>query len=78
MGGLEETLTLVRELKLVNKADKGVYGHLKREMWRESLQYLEGHGEEETKHAHAALALNKEQAKRERKVQDWEARNSKL
>lgn len=78
MGGLEETLTLVQELKLVGKADKGVYGDLKREMWRESLQYLEGHGEEETRKGNAKLALEKEQAKRERRVQDWEARNSKL
>lgn len=41
LGGLEETLALIKELRLEGKAKSGVYGRLKAEMWRETLGYLE-------------------------------------
>jgi Delta3-Delta2-enoyl-CoA isomerase len=52
LGGLDEALAHIEELKLVQKAGKGmsgkaVYGDLKREMWRETVSYLENHGAED-------------------------------
>lgn len=41
LGGLEETVALIKELKLEGKANTGVYGRLKTEMWRETIGYLE-------------------------------------
>ncbi|KAK3060190.1 hypothetical protein LTR53_020192, partial [Teratosphaeriaceae sp. CCFEE 6253] len=52
LGGLDEALSYVDDLKLVQKAGKGmsgkqVYGDLKREMWRETVGYLENFGAED-------------------------------
>lgn len=46
LGGMEEALKFVEERKLREKGTKGVYGLLKKEMWRESLCYLEKKGYE--------------------------------
>jgi enoyl-CoA hydratase/carnithine racemase len=40
LGGWDETMTFVKEMKLSNKAESGVYGELKKEMWRETVAYL--------------------------------------
>lgn len=45
LGGLEEVVKLVEGRKLTEKGNSGVYGQLKREMWRETLGYLEESGE---------------------------------
>lgn len=42
-GDLAATLQFVDDRKLVTLGDAGVYGKLKREMWRESLQLLKDH-----------------------------------
>ncbi|EKD15182.1 uncharacterized protein L3040_001550 [Drepanopeziza brunnea f. sp. 'multigermtubi'] len=46
LGGMEEALRFVEERKLMEKSKTGVYGLLKKEMWRESLGYLEKEGYE--------------------------------
>src|SRR6186713_2563051 len=47
--GLTEALELVARLKLVEKGRTGVYGLLRREMYRETMGYLESHEEQEEK-----------------------------
>lgn len=78
VGGLEETLALIQELKLTIKADKGVYGHLKREMWRESVKLLETEGEETTKELNVGLAQKQASKERELRVKKWELEKAKL
>ncbi len=41
LGGVGEALKIVQEMKLVGKADSGVYGRLKQELWRETVGLLE-------------------------------------
>lgn len=50
VGSLEEVLGLVSERKLTRKAETGIYGLLKAEMYRESVSFLskEGHARGET------------------------------
>jgi len=40
LGGIEEALSFINESKLQTKAQSGVYGSLKEEMWKETLGYL--------------------------------------
>jgi enoyl-CoA hydratase/carnithine racemase len=51
LGGIEECLTLVKERKLNEKAKTGVYGALKAEMFRETMEYVtpEGYEREEVR-----------------------------
>lgn len=43
LGGLEEALKLIRERGLQNKAETGIYGTMKEEMYRGSLGLLDDH-----------------------------------
>jgi len=61
-------------MKLVSKTDKGVYGALKREMWRETLQYLENWGDESRRDVTVLLEQKKEDIKREENVKGWEVK----
>ncbi|KAJ9631059.1 hypothetical protein H2203_001588 [Taxawa tesnikishii (nom. ined.)] len=78
VGGLDEALTYTREMRLVSKPDKGVYGALKREMWRETVSFLENWDEESGKEIRAELARQRESKDREAKVKSWEANKAKL
>lgn len=44
-GGLEETLALIRARKLTTKAATGIYGTMKEEMYRHSVDIIDGHAE---------------------------------
>lgn len=79
LGGLDEVLTHVDELKLVQKAGKGmnglaVYGDLKREMWRETVHYLENFGEEDNRDFATQAKRKREREVAERRVGEWEAK----
>ena len=72
LGGFEDVVKFVEEMKLVGRGKTGVYGRLKAEMWRETVGYLEGHegakvrdGEMKRKEE----GLRREQVKR---VEEWE------
>lgn len=65
VGGLEEVLQLVESRKLVEKGQTGVYGALKREMYRESIATMTPEGHE------------KEEARAAKEVADDEARKQK-
>ena len=41
LGGWEETLAFVQEMQLTGKAESGIYGKMKEEMWRETISYLD-------------------------------------
>jgi len=73
LGGLEEALKFVDELKLVSKAQPGMsgkiaYSDLKREMYRETVGYLENGSEEAAREAAFANKLAKEEALRAKNV----------
>lgn len=72
LGMVPELLNFVEETKLVNKAKSGVYGRLKREMWRETVGYLENHvgGQKRIKEE---MEADKGRAdEEEKRVADWE------
>lgn len=62
-------------MKLVSKTDKGVYGLLKREMWRETLQYLETWGDESKRDVVVSLQQKAEAKARQERVKGWEAKS---
>lgn len=74
---MDETLKFVNELKLVEKAQPGmsglaVYGDLKREMYRETVQYLETGRDEEAREVGIIDKKRKEQRGREENVAAWQ------
>ncbi|EMC98065.1 hypothetical protein BAUCODRAFT_412048 [Baudoinia panamericana UAMH 10762] len=79
LGGLDEALTHIDELKLVAKANTGVsgkqvYGELKAEMWRETVGYLDSFGEEDGREYATQLRRKRERQLAEKTVVDWEAK----
>lgn len=83
LGGLDETLKYIQEMKLTLKVGPGMsgvnaYGYLKREMWRETVAFLEKWGEEAGRDFVIEAGLAKERRERDIKVAAWEARKSKL
>ncbi|KAL5357386.1 ClpP/crotonase [Aspergillus floccosus] len=79
LGGLDEVLAMIRQRGLTKKAATGIYGTMKEEMYRHSLDILDGHAEnllwrervEERKEQAADLGENA--------VAAWERqRNAKL
>lgn len=81
LGGLEETVALIRELKLEDKAKSGVYGRLKAEMWRETVGYLEEADADDRRREAWLENQNKAEELERKKVEAWEReqiRKSKL
>jgi len=79
VGGLDEVLAHIDELKLASKAGAGangraVYGMLKREMWRETVGYLEHFGAEDGRDFVVEARKGDERRKAEEKVRAWEAK----
>lgn len=74
LGGLPETLKFIDEMKLTSRADKGVFGALKREMWRETVDYLEKISDESLRETEKSIALVKEDKMRKERVGKWEAK----
>jgi len=77
LGDLGDAMKFIDELKLVAKAGpgatgKGVYGQLKREMYRETVGYLESWGEEADRDFAIAQKTLKEQAASKKRVEAWE------
>ena len=74
VGGVEEAITLIQEMRLLDRAKSGVYGRLKQEMWGETVSLLEDNKDSE----------QKERADRERqktrkeqeiyRVEQWESK----
>ncbi|PBP25650.1 enoyl-CoA hydratase/isomerase [Diplocarpon rosae] len=80
LGDMEELLKFVAERQLAAKSKTGVYGLLKAEMFRESLDYLEG-DDRETKRDNEYLKREEERKRLvAKRVAEWEknAKKAKL
>jgi hypothetical protein len=76
LGGLDQTLLFIDEMKLVAKGKSGVYGRIKAEMWRETVGLLkEGGTTEDVARALKDWKMQEEEQKK--KVEDWERRGRK-
>jgi len=69
---MAEVLSYINEMKLVSRSDARVYGQLKREMWRETVAYLENWSEESNRDIAENLAAAREKAQREQRMRGWE------
>ncbi|KAL8714293.1 MAG: hypothetical protein Q9225_006597 [Loekoesia sp. 1 TL-2023] len=72
LGMVPEALKFVEEMKLVDKAKSGVYGQLKKEMWRETVGYLEDHLGSEKRIKEDIQAQKRRQEEEETRVVKWE------
>jgi len=74
LGGMEECLALVKERKLNEKAKTGVYGELKAEMFRETMEYVTPAGyEREEDRSKKIFELDDERREEgRRRVAEWE------
>jgi enoyl-CoA hydratase/carnithine racemase len=78
VGGLDEVVAFVDELALVKKTDKGIYGLLKQEMWRETVGFLDA-PEQEVGYKDKVERQRKEMERlSEKRVKDWENAKAKL
>ncbi|KAI9686505.1 MAG: hypothetical protein M1822_003516 [Bathelium mastoideum] len=71
LGGLEECLVWIEELGLKRKAG-GVYGLLRREMWRETVERLGNFDVEVREEEERNEREQKEQEERQKRVRAWE------
>ena len=78
LGGLEEVLNLVEKRKLREKGKTGIYGVLKREMYRETIGYLEGYVESESRDKRNIEGDDERRAKGRKRVQEWATTKAKL
>jgi len=78
VGGLDEVVAFVEEFKLVSKTDKGVYGKLKSEMWRETVALLDAPDEEEEYKERVKRQDEELERKARQRVKDWETAKAKL
>lgn len=77
LGGFDEALALIKERKLTMMGKSGVYGVLKREMYRESVGYLEGHqASEERDEKNNTFEAERKKAGKKR-VTEWEKNATK-
>lgn len=72
LGGLPEVLAFVEEMKLVMKAQSPVYGDLKREMWRETVSYLDGYDEELRREERQGSIERRLKAESEQRLRWWD------
>ena len=75
LGGAEEALSFVGEMSLVKKAESSVYGILKKEMWRETVEYLETSDAADRKHERDQAEDKKRAEEAEKRIKEWEKGN---
>lgn len=74
LGGLDEALAFIGEARLADRAKSGVYGRLKREMWRETVGLLDN--AEEGKENEAREEYEDKRRKESlHRVEEWEKHN---
>jgi t-SNARE complex subunit (syntaxin) len=76
LGALQEALSFIDEMKLVAKAGPGMSGksvltELKREMYRETLGYLEDFGSEDARDYQIQQRAKRDAEERQKKVAAW-------
>lgn len=83
LGGLPEVLAHIEEFKLVQKAQPGmsgvqVYGMLKQDLYKETIDYLEATTEDSVRRSVKTLQWQREHRERRELVQAWERSRAKL
>jgi Delta3-Delta2-enoyl-CoA isomerase len=77
VGGLDEALKFIADRGLVTKGRTGVYGIMKAEMWRESVDYLDNFERDEARANAFVEADDARKEKGKRTVEQIEAREGK-
>ena len=77
LGNLDDALKHLEEFNLVQKAQPGVsgksvFGQIKQEMWRETIDYLENWSEDTIRFSDKEIQWLREKERREEKVARWE------
>jgi len=72
LGGLGEALAFVEEMGLVARAQSDVYGVLKEEMWRETVEYLDDWEGQERRLERLRNANEKRREESRERVKEWE------
>lgn len=72
LGGIDEVLGFSKEFKLVGKANTGVYGRLKQEMWRETVDFLAAAEVDEKRMAQYVKDEKAREAQERQRVEEWE------
>ncbi|EEH45141.1 uncharacterized protein PADG_01291 [Paracoccidioides brasiliensis Pb18] len=78
LGGLDEALALIEKRKLTTMPVSGVYGLMRREMFKETYAILQNCGND---HAEAQREAEKDLREKEggmKRVEEWERKGSKL
>jgi enoyl-CoA hydratase/carnithine racemase len=73
VGGVDEALEFIEEMKLVQKAQGKSYGSIKEELYREIIKDLEEGAEWDDKEATRALERRKRALDARERVDEWEA-----
>ena len=74
VGGVEEAITLIQEMRLLDRAKSGVYGRLKQEMWGETVSLLEDYKDSEQKEERNRERQNTRREQEIFRVEQWESK----
>ena len=74
VGGVEEAITLIQEMRLLDRAKSGVYGRLKQEMWGETVSLLEDYQDSEQKEERNRERQNTRREQENFRVEQWETK----
>jgi Delta3-Delta2-enoyl-CoA isomerase len=77
LGAWPEVLALVEEYKLADKPKSGVYAYLRREMYRESMLYLETSDAGEARDAKTYEEEAQREEKAKKRVAEWKQNGGK-
>ena len=72
VGGVEEAITLIQEMRLLDRAKSGVYGRLKQEMWGETVLLLEDYKDSEQKESRNRERQDRRREQEILRVEQWE------
>ena len=74
VGGVEEAITLIQEMRFLDRAKSGVYGRLKQEMWGETVSLLEDYKDSEQKETRDRERQSKRREQEIHRVEQWESK----
>jgi len=72
VGGIDETLAFVDEMKLVHKAQSPTYGKLKEELYREVVKDIDEYSDAVKREPDVDMAKNRRSVEARKKVEEWE------
>lgn len=74
VGGVEEAITLIQEMRLLDRAKSGVYGRLKQEMWGETVSLLEDYKDTEQKELRNRERQGTRREQEILRIEQWESK----